>query len=202
LLLPGKNNLANEGAGLAFTIEGEPARLSWEAAPVEISADDQLVAESAPRAKPGPDADVLGGASDWLARALADGPRLAKELLEEWRDGEGGSKRSLDRAKQHLSVEAFRDAVPGPWSWRLGWVDRQADDCKDAKSPNCEQLGYLGILAKTREKTSFPGPAFARMPSSNNLASLEIADVLHAGEVPQTPTTETQAGASKFGRLL
>jgi len=202
LLLPGKNNLAHEGAGLAFTIEGDPARLSWEADPVDISADDQLVAESAPRAKHGPDPDALGGAADWLGRALADGPRLAKELFSEWRDGEGGSKRSLERAKRDLLVEAFRPEVPGPWSWRLGWVDRQADDCKAAKSPDCELLGGLGGLAKTREKTSFPGPAFARTPSSSNLAALEIADVLHAGEVPQTPTTETPSGTSRYGRVL
>ena len=142
LLLPGKNNLAREGDGLAFSIIGEPARISWERDPVAMSADDALAAESQAREqRPGPDAEAHDAASTWLAAALAGGPRLAKELMDEWKNGHGGSERTLKRAKQSLAVEAYRAEVPGPWWWRLPG--------KDAKSPEDVQLGPLGILAET-----------------------------------------------------
>lgn len=139
LLLPGKNNLAPEGTGLAFTIGGESARMAWERDPVAMTADDGLAAENAGPRKPGPDADVRDGAAEWLAAALADGPRLAKELRDEWVEGESGSKRTLDRAKKHLGVEAFRHDVPGPWWWRLS---------KDANIPQGKEPGNLGNLAR------------------------------------------------------
>ena len=141
LLLPGKNNLASEGTGLAFTIAGDPPQLTWERNPVAMTADDGLAAENAGPRKPGPDADVRDGAAEWLTTALADGPREAKELLDEWKNGHGGSKTTLERAKKSLGVESFRDAVPGPWWWRLS---------KDANSLREKQPGDLGNLAKNR----------------------------------------------------
>ncbi len=85
MLLPGKNNLAREGDGLAFSIIGEPPRIAWERDPVAMSADDALAVESQSREhKPGPDAEAFDAASDWLRSALVDGPRLAKDLLDEW----------------------------------------------------------------------------------------------------------------------
>lgn len=116
LLLPGKNNLAPEGGGLAFTIAGDPACIRWERDPVAMSADDGLAAEQAAK-KPGPDADAQDTAAAWLSKTLADGPRLVKELLDEWKNGESGSERTLKRAKQSLGVEAYRNEIPGPWWW-------------------------------------------------------------------------------------
>jgi hypothetical protein len=119
-LLPGKNNLARECDGLAFSIVGEPPHIAWERDPVTMTADDALAVESQGREqKPGPDADALNAATDWLRSTLASGPRLAKELFDEWENGQGGSKRTLDRAKQSLQIEAYRPEVPGPWWWRL-----------------------------------------------------------------------------------
>lgn len=142
LLLPGKNNLAREGYGLAFSIIGEPARISWERDPVAMSADDALAVESNGRdQKPGPVAEAPDAASDWLATALADGPRPAKDLMDEWVNGHSGSKRTLERAKQSLAVEAYRPEVPGPWWWR---VPR-----KVANTPEDVELGDLGGHAKT-----------------------------------------------------
>jgi putative DNA primase/helicase len=154
LLLPGKNNLAREGDGLAFSIIGEPARNSWERDPVAMSADDALAAESQAREqKPGPDAEALDAASAWLGKALAGGPRLAKDLIDEWKNGQGGSERTLKRAKQTLGVEAYRDEVPGPWRWRLPG--------KDAKQSQDVQLGPLGILAENSPiPTVFEGDEF------------------------------------------
>jgi len=120
LLLPGKSNLAREGGGLAFSISGEPARISWERDPVAMSADDALAAENqANQQKPGPDSKACREAADWLRSALAGGQRPATELYDEWKNGHGGSERTLKRAKQSLGVEAYREKVPGPWWWRL-----------------------------------------------------------------------------------
>ncbi len=142
LLLPGKNNLAREGDGLAFSIIGEPARISWERDPVAMSADDALAAESQAREqKPGPDAEAHDAASTWLAAALASGPRLAKDLIDEWKNGQGGSERTLKRAKQSVGVEAYRDEVPGPWWWRLPG--------NNAKPSQEWKPGPLGILAES-----------------------------------------------------
>ncbi len=142
LLLPGKNNLAPEASGLAFSIVGEPARIVWEQDPVAMNADDALAAESqAQDRKRGPEAQAQEAASAWLKATLAGGPRRTKELMDEWKNGHGGSERTLKRAKQELGVEAFREEVPGPWSWRLPG--------KDAKPPEDEKLGTLGILAET-----------------------------------------------------
>ncbi len=159
LLLPGKNNLACEGDGLAFMIGGEPVRLWWEDDPVAMSADQGLAAEQAAH-KPGPDADAQDTAVAWLNAALADGPRLAKELLDEWKNGQCGSKRTLDRAKQVLGVEAYRDAVPGPWFWRHSLCDS-----KVAKTLKTNILAILATLQKTREFCPFLMPQIPRLPS-------------------------------------
>lgn len=141
LLLPGKNNLAREGTGLAFTIGGEPARISWERDPVAMTADDGLAAENAGPRKPGPGADARDEAADWLTAALADGPREVKELFDEWKNGQGGSKTTLERAKKSLGIESFRNTVPGPWWWQLS---------KDANLPEGKEPGDLGHLANNR----------------------------------------------------
>ena len=137
LFLPGKNNLSAQQPGLAFAIAGEPAFVTWEPDPVDMTADDALVSE---RDKPGPADNALTAAKDWLRDALADGPRLVKDLQDEWQNGQGGSKRTLDRAKHALEVDPFRNEIPGPWYWKL--------PDKVAKTPKGEQLGYLGNLVK------------------------------------------------------
>ena len=120
LLLPGKNNLGREGSGLAFSIIGEPARIFWEGDPVEMTADDQLANENQGREqKRGPSGEATRDAEVWLQSVLANGPRPAKELIDEWVNGEGGSARTLERAKATAGVEAFRKTVPGCWHWRL-----------------------------------------------------------------------------------
>ena len=140
LLLPGKNNLAREGDGLAFSIIGEPGRISWEREPVAMSADDALAAENQTNErKRGPYAKVLRAAKAWLQVALSGGPRLMKELLEEWKNGQGGSESTLKRAKQSLKVESYRKEVPGPWWWRL--------PAKDAEPAEDGKPGSLGSLA-------------------------------------------------------
>jgi hypothetical protein len=115
LLLPGKCNLTAESTGLAFSIAGDPPKLHWEYEPVAMSADEGLAQEYPDRGE----ATALNEAEAWLREALADVPRLSKELIEEASEAEGISKRTLDRAKKQLGVEVFRPKNPGPWYWQL-----------------------------------------------------------------------------------
>jgi 5S rRNA maturation endonuclease (ribonuclease M5) len=116
LLLPGKNNLGPEGTGLAFTIAGDPPRLMWERDPIEWSADEGLAREEA-RRRPGPDAEAEVAAEAWLRAALAQGRVASKELVDEWTNGHGGSRRTLFRAKSKLGVTATREGRR--WYWEL-----------------------------------------------------------------------------------
>lgn len=118
LLLPGKNNLSEKGKGLAFSIVPEPARVCWEKAPVEMSADDALAAENADRRKPGPDAEELKRAETWLREILSDGPVESERIKKEGR-GEDFSWRTLKRAKDEIGVKARRQGfgAGGKWVW-------------------------------------------------------------------------------------
>jgi len=111
LLLPGKNNLAAEGLGLAFTIGGTPAALRWDPVPVALTADDLLR-----RA----DAVAWRDAVAWLGEFLGEGRVPAREALRAAAQV-GIARRTLDRAKAHLGVccekeGARREMV---WYWRL-----------------------------------------------------------------------------------
>lgn len=164
LLLPGKSNLAPEGDGLAFTIEGAPPRIIWERDPVIMTADDALVAEAA-RRTPGPESAEQARAVDWLREALAQGPRPAADLVNEWKNGQEGSTRTLSRAKQVLAAESYRPQTPGPWWWRL--TGKDAKDPKDAKLNG--ELGNLGILA---ENIGFFGNSAPEKPKDAKLPTL------------------------------
>lgn len=118
LFLPGKNNLAKESNGLAFTITGEHPYLNWESDPVAMNADECLAAELK-CSKPGPKADAQNRAMDWLRGKLESGDLPAKDLYDEARESEAISKSTLTRAKQKLEVESYRDGSKGPWYWRL-----------------------------------------------------------------------------------
>jgi hypothetical protein len=149
LLLPGKMNLAPEGSGLAFSIHGlNVPRIVWEAEAVTMSADD-LAAAECQSGKRGPDADKLDAAVEFLRSALAEGPRLTKELTEEAREGYGISKRTLDRARDVLYVEPFRPKNPGQWWLRLPGQDATGCDA----DPKHEQRGDLGDVPESSAET-------------------------------------------------
>ncbi len=138
LLLPGKNNLAPANTGLAFSICGSPARVEWETEPVDISADDALAALRNRKSKPGPPRTEVIRASKWLREALAQGPRTANELTDEWTNGHSGSEKTLERAKKELSVKSEKKGDPNCWIWSL-------------PSKNGGQLGDLVDHAKNTE---------------------------------------------------
>lgn len=194
LLLPGKSNLAAQATGLAFRIAGEPGAVCWELAPVEMHADDLMAAEAQSAAKkPGPHAEAQTRAEKWLKSALAGGPRRAKELEDEWINGQGGSKRTLERARSTLAVEAFRPVNPGHWLWRLK---------QDAKSPKGVELGDLGGVLETQGNSAFSGGAEPQDAKLSELGGVlenpefeglhqqdaKIAKLSDPGTQPQAPT--------------
>ena len=66
------------------------------------------------------DGGALGEAVDWLRDALSSGPRPSGELKKR-ADDDGISSRTLDRAKQKLSVTSQRAGFGegGQWTWAL-----------------------------------------------------------------------------------
>jgi hypothetical protein len=114
LLLPGKNNLAPEGDGLAFTIAGDPPAIHWERDPVKLHADDVMQRERA-------DDDgrtECDDAAEWLRGLLAEGPRRASDVERDAKDA-GYSIATVRRAKAAIGVISRKPTFGGPWEWAL-----------------------------------------------------------------------------------
>ncbi len=119
LLLPGKNNLAPEGTGLAFTIGGEPPAISWEREPVVMSADDALAVENGnQKGKPGPEPQARNQAVEWLRDLLSSGPTTVATIKAEAKDA-GYAWRTVHRAKDELGIKPYREQFGGAWTWKL-----------------------------------------------------------------------------------
>ena len=116
LLLAGKNNLAPPADGLGFTIAGEPPAVRWDRDPVDITADDALRAESEPNARKSK--RPREAAADWLRGRLEAGPAMYADLVSE-AQGEGLSKRTLERAADELGIEKSKADFRGGWRWSL-----------------------------------------------------------------------------------
>jgi len=115
-VLPGKNNLAAEGKGLAFTIDGDPPAICWQTDPVEMTATQALAAETtadSPRDTPARDQ-----AKTWLADLLADGPMTTADIRAE-ADAAGLAWRTIQRVRSGLSIRAIRGKGRGIWLWEL-----------------------------------------------------------------------------------
>ncbi len=119
LLLPGKNNLAPEGGGLAFSIAGDPPAISWERDPVKMTADDALATENGnEKQKPGPEPQARNQAAEWLQDLLRDGPMASAKIKEEAQDA-GYVWRTVHRAKDELGIKPYREQFGGAWMWKL-----------------------------------------------------------------------------------
>lgn len=116
LLLPGKNNLAAEGRGLAFTIAGDPPAVCWQTEAVEMTATEALAAETAGN-ESARDRPARDEAQSWLADLLADGPVPTAEIREE-AAAAGFSWRTIQRARNILPIEAIR-REDSTWLWKL-----------------------------------------------------------------------------------
>lgn len=139
LLLPGKNNLAPEGNGLAFAIVGDPAAVAWEHDPVAMSADDALAQENGfggEDAKSGSQPEARSHAAEWLRELLKAGPREVAGIKHE-AEAAGYAWRTLHRAKDELGIRPYRERFGGNWTWKL----------PDTPAPTCQPPGEKGNLA-------------------------------------------------------
>lgn len=119
LLLPGKNNLAVEGHGLAFTICGQPPAIAWEHDPVTMTADDALATENSSDPKhPGPKPEARNKAAEWLRDMLRTEPMEAGKIKEEAKEA-GYAWRTVQRGKDDLGIVPHRNQFGGTWIWRL-----------------------------------------------------------------------------------
>jgi hypothetical protein len=134
LLLPGKNNLVEQPAGLCFDIgpgdvDGRPC-VRWIDGEITITANEAMSRGSHHEGK---NRTELDEATDWLRQTLADGPLRATEVKELAKEVEGIAPRTLDRAKKVARVETYRLENPGPWYWRTpnARAERQASKSED-----------------------------------------------------------------------
>jgi hypothetical protein len=115
MLLPLKNNLADDVTGLAFRIDSKPV-VCWEREAVTTSIEDAMAAE--PR-KRGPATDKKGKAADWLRGILADGPKSAKAIYD-LAKAAGFTERTCQRAfREEVKGHYGRDSFGGPNLWSL-----------------------------------------------------------------------------------
>ena len=121
LLLPIKSNIGPEPPGIRYHVEddgkGRPL-IAWHDEPVNVDIEEALAQHPRGDGRGRP-ADERDAAVAFLQSSLAHGPRPAAELIEEAREGEGITKRTLDRARKDLRVEAYRPDPKGVWFWRL-----------------------------------------------------------------------------------
>ena len=124
LLLPVKNNLAQDSIGYAFRIEekivadGMPtSAVVWRDDPVTMTADEALASASAGSKRQ----PALAEAEDFLRLLLHDGPMPSKGLQSEAAEA-GVSGASLRRAAHNLGIQKVRVegfADKGRWVWKL-----------------------------------------------------------------------------------
>jgi hypothetical protein len=168
LLLPVKNNVGNDGDGLAYKLDdtfsanGQPV-VRWEADPVAVSADEALRADSG---RSDADTSEVDEAKAWLESALADGPQGARHIIAQARH-DGIAKRTLDRAKKAMGVvsEKGKGALTTPWTWRLPGTPAQALDREDGQAeerPGAPQedvatFGGDGNLRQEPRESGDPG---------------------------------------------
>lgn len=135
LLLPGKTNLTAPPAGLAFSIEGEPARLLWDAKPVTMSADQVLRAEAG--AEGG--GTAVSEAVEWLRQVLQDGPLSAKDLHVGAKEA-GIKWGAVRKAKKVLGVLSKKVAYGEGWLWKLD-APNVSDPSEGAQGNSLSALG-------------------------------------------------------------
>jgi len=116
LVLPLKNNLAPDAAGMSYsiaTVDNQPV-VAWNEVPVMISADEALEPELR-RPKGNLEHD-----KKWLSAQLADGPKDSEELTAQAR-AVGISRNRLFKAKDAVGASARKNGFAGQakWEWFL-----------------------------------------------------------------------------------
>ncbi|MGQ0526672.1 MAG: AAA family ATPase [Alphaproteobacteria bacterium] len=128
LLLPIKNNIGDDRAGFAFTIESvtlptgiNTSKIVFETDLVMESADDVLTCDGDSEGR-----NALEEAKDFLRDICVIG-RTAKQVRAQAEEA-GISYATLRRAKDQLGIKPNKDGQNGPWVWRLP----DLEDAQDA----------------------------------------------------------------------
>jgi putative DNA primase/helicase len=157
LFMPVKNNLAARGDGLSFRIEQSlldngiaASRIEWGSDTVMRTADEILQATAAEN-----DSPSKAEAEDFLRDALADSPRLAKEIESEAKEA-GIAWRTVRRAQKALGIRPERRAESGDglgktgrWYWSL--PPKMAKNPYVGHAPDVATLGKRGHLRDADE---------------------------------------------------
>jgi hypothetical protein len=85
----------------------------WDAAPVEITADQAVAAASGKGREP----QAMNNAVDFLEHELAGGPRPAEDIKRAALQA-GLSWSSVRRAQEKLKIVPKKEGL-GPWMWEL-----------------------------------------------------------------------------------
>jgi putative DNA primase/helicase len=113
LIMPIKNNLAEDETGLAYRINVTPDGIAF------IEWDDQFVSVTPDEVfNPDPDSSAKDEAMAFLLDILGNGPASAKVVLAAAREA-GIAERTLHRAKKALRVVSGKSNFDSGWVWIL-----------------------------------------------------------------------------------
>ena len=147
LMLPVKANLSADVTGLAYSFMdsdiSDVPMLSWDAEPVEVSADDALGGDR----HGNEDKTEVEYAMEWLREALADGPVDSPEILKGAKEN-GISEKTLRRAYRQIGGKAKKWAFKGGWYWESPIEDGQGDfeDDQDGHGSDVATFGPVDHL--------------------------------------------------------
>jgi putative DNA primase/helicase len=141
-MLSGKNNLARQPDGLAFSLIGEPtAAVSWERDAVMVTADEQIAAEQEDeKSHRGPAAEAREQAEEWLRHLLASGPLPVTQIQQEARGAGMSFSGAVRRAREMMGIVPFREQFGGVWYWKLPQERHQAQPPSRSDEELLEQI--------------------------------------------------------------
>ena len=176
MLLPGKNNLAPEGDGLAFTIGGDPPCISWERDPVAMSADDALALENGgeENRKPGPEPRARKAAEEWLS-GLLEGVEVPADQIKEEAAAAGLNYRTVQRAADALGVIREKNGFSKAWQWRFPKPGRVADELEVTGSQGNKNLSTCHLV-EFDAKTAVLQCQDPEEDKSSDLVALDMRD--------------------------
>lgn len=158
LLLPMKNNLAEDRGGLAFWVKGRDlgggvvtSCVEWDAEPVTVTADEAMAPAGDPEER-----TATEDAMDWLRDLLANRGEEAAVVQKEARQA-GISDKALRRAREKLRIKPRKRAFAGGWWWEITSAeDAQgaSQDAQDAYTQNGGALGGQGHLGERSDAES------------------------------------------------
>jgi putative DNA primase/helicase len=121
LFLSAGTNLVEEPSGLAYRVDREAARVVWEDAPVNMTADDALAADKQQQsARPIPgNATMVEQAEAWLTSLLTPGAEVPSDEIFALGKAKGFQRNTLYSAKDRLGISCRKTGFQGKWLWSL-----------------------------------------------------------------------------------